>query len=347
MKIFAASITDLADTFLHVGYLSAHAGSHQIYRQVVAPSSVELAAIPGGDPTLQASLNEAFQLSADPLGAAAADPGAASSIGAVLGTVASQVGVGAIALTAAMLVLAMAVAWHVWRERTRRPFALSAPAWIPIAVAVSLLWVGLIGLVVAPPSRAADPVDVESAVPAFADPDLATRVILYGLIADGLAGAKYTPYTLSNIDDEIDLPHRDLSEGEAHAVGHFLDDGWGRPFEFAREGSLYTVLSAGGDGALGNGDDITLQVERPEDGSGYRPRAFFTQRVGRETLTLYRAFMGKGFARFLPQRSKALTGSDLFDALPAYRDVEQEAYIRSLTAEDGSMTLLYFEEPAA
>jgi len=349
MRIFAASITDAADTFLHVGYLSAHPGGHHVYRQVVAPvdESSSLVQMPAAEPTFQANVAEALRLAVEPAGAAAADPAVGSTFWVGFGSVVSSIGTGAIALTLALLVMAAAVVWHVWRERTRRPFALSAPAWIPLIAAVSLLWVGLLCLAAAPPSRAADPNDGEARPAAYADPGLATQVILYGLVADGIAGAEFTPYTLSNIDDEIDLPRRELTDGETHAVDHCLQDGWGRPFEFARDGLRYTVTSVGADGQSGTGDDISLQVSRPEDASDYRPRAFFAQRAGKATLVMYRAHMGDGFQRWLPLQGKALTGSDLFDSLPVFRDVEQEEFVRSLTAEDSSLTLLYFEEPAA
>ncbi len=48
MKIFAASATDVADTFLHAGYLSASGGSWHVYdaEPDVVPAAAELTQMP-------------------------------------------------------------------------------------------------------------------------------------------------------------------------------------------------------------------------------------------------------------------------------------------------------------
>ena len=334
MKIFAQAATDIADTFLHAGYLSASGGTWHIYdaEPDVVPATVELTRMPTRDPTFVVDLAEAFQTAVEPAA------GAASSAAGPGFTVAAAALVAALVPCSLALVRAME---RRWPFRTAR---LRCSALVGLAVAAGIAWISAVGLAAAPGPVHAD----EPTATAYANPDLATKAILYGFVYDTLAAAKRRPFALNNIDDDIGLPVHEPTAEQARALATFEWDGWGRAFAFEREEDLYTVTSAGADAEVATEDDIAIQVRRPDHGTDYHPRAFFAQRVrsqGRDfTLVYYRTFSGNGFPRWLPQRSEVLTGGGLFDELAEFHDDAHEATVRELAAVDGSLTLLFFAD---
>ena len=334
MKIFARAATDLADTFLHAGYLSASGGSRHLYDAVpdALPATTELTRMPTREPTFVVDLAEAFQTAVEPAA------GAASSAAGPGFTVAAAALVAALVPCSLALVRAMERRWPVRTARLR------SSALVGLAVAAGIAWIGAVGLAAAPGPVHAD----EPAGPTYANPDLATRAILYGFVHDTLAAAKHRPFALNNIDDDIGLPVEEPTAAEARALAEYESDGWGRAFAFTRDEDLYTVTSAGADAEPGTQDDIAIQVRRPSRGADYHPLAFFAQRVrsqGRDfTLVYYRTFSGNGFPRWLPQRSEVLTGGGLFDELAEFHDDAHEATVRELAAVDGSLTLLFFAD---
>jgi|GEM_PF-6815920 len=102
------------------------------------------------------------------------------------------------------------------------------------------------------------------AVKSYADPEAATRVILYGIIGEAISNSRFLVTDLTAIQGEVGLPTKSLSTGMTYALCTYGRDGWGRDFQLEtvdRYGH-YRVSSAGPDGQHGTEDDIELKIPR-------------------------------------------------------------------------------------
>lgn len=253
MEIFNASIAEVADTFLHPGYMSA-------YVEVTAPVSMTAAIVPvDKEPVLQLDMAQALKLTE-----ALREPS-----WAVSGSTAPPVdGFPAFAVllvaTAALLAAWMAHALRMHRGSCRL---------LGVLASAALFAVGACGREAAPdatgpPGSASAPrvsrgVEMAPDVP-FAHPRLATQALLHGLISDALACSLAPEIeSLATVRTQVGLPGQNKSAGMRWAVANFEDDGWGRPFRFRALGKdRFEVTSAAEDGAFDTGDDISLEVQR-------------------------------------------------------------------------------------
>jgi hypothetical protein len=270
MEIFNASIAEVADTFLHPGYMSA-------YVEVTAPVSMTAAIVPvDKEPVMQVDMAQALKLTE-----ALREPA-----GVVSGSMAPPVDgfpVFAVVLVATAALLAV---WMAHALRMHR----GSPRLLGVLASAALLAVGACGQEsppegTGPPGSASAPrvsraVEMAPDVP-FADPRLATQAILHGLISDALACSLAPEIeSLATVRAQIGLPGANKTAGMRWAVANFEDDGWGRRFRFrVLAKDRFEVTSAAEDGAFDTGDDISLEVRRA--GSYTWPsqlRGFFLRR---------------------------------------------------------------------
>jgi hypothetical protein len=157
---------------------------------------------------------------------------------------------------------------------------------------------------------------------AYVHPADATRVILFGLIADGLTNVKPRVESLAEIQDEVGFPNKDLSEGQRQALKTYGFDGWGNPLRFRSSVREYRVASAGPDGRLDTGDDILLQAEACGASTWDDARwAHFIRKKGDRAYVFFHRWSGGTFLYRNRAAASAMAGSDLFDvAAPGEED---------------------------
>jgi len=273
MEIFNASIAEVADTFLHPGYMSA-------YVEVTAPASMTAAIVPvDKEPVLQMDMSHALKLTE-----ALREP-----TGVVSGSMAPPVDGFPVFPVFAVLLVATAALLTVWMAHALR-MNRGSPRLLGVLASAVLLAAGACGQEsppegTGPPGSASAPrvsraVEMAPDVP-FAHPRLATQAILHGLISDALACSLAPEIeSLATVRAQVGLPGQNKTAGMRWAVANFEDDGWGRPFRFrALAKDRFEVTSAAEDGAFDTGDDISLEVRRA--GSYSWPsqlRGFFLRR---------------------------------------------------------------------
>jgi len=336
MQILAASV-DLAATALREGgELFLHAGYVSAYPRTFHWDMSELAA--GHAPALQLDVADALRLEGEALGGAG-DPGAAAA--AVTG---SGGGPPELLVTVAASFAVLALLYLV-RDRltgSRRVAGLAAA--LLAAVALPFFACGPDPLPSRPPWEGVT-------LRAYQHPEDATRVLLYGVIADGITNIRQPIDDLANIQDEVGLPTATPTEGEAYALRTYGIDGWGRPFrlgtrEHEYRGTLYVVTSAGADGAFDTADDLAATVDRCDNGDWDQSRwAFFYRRDGGELVALFHRWPGKLFEYTDEERARALTGGDLFDVSvpPAWVDTTRQAAAYDQLAAAGDHEPLLLE----
>jgi hypothetical protein len=352
MNVLASGILKAGEAFLHAGYCSA-------YPRTLDPHRFENA-----KPLLQLEVKEALRLEGEtlvqaggragadwtaPLGAP--DP-ALAAIGPSHAWIALLAGTG-------LFFLVVALACRL-RSRPQTAFQTFLAGVLALAVAVPLLFLpadagrsrpakkpragprsealarpagqeraSLPGRVTGLGGRVCrDPAPWKGVeTKTYVHPDAATRVLLYGLIADGLTNMREPVKALSEIQKEIGFPNKDLSEGQAHALRTFGIDGWGTPFRFLSMRDLYTVSSAGPDRAFGTEDDISLKTAAvsSDDWDSHRWAFFIRKESGTTYVFYHRAFCDLFCFRDF-QTAAILTDSAVFDV--AFQGVP-----RSETAE--------------
>ncbi|MBI5544431.1 MAG: hypothetical protein HY901_11105 [Deltaproteobacteria bacterium] len=293
MQIFAASAARAAETFLHAGYVSAYPREMYLH--------------PSGEPKLALELTEALRLKGETLASswtAGDGAGGAASLG----------GGGPwmpVLLAAAALVSGLVV-WLLLRDRV----SASGRRWAAAIAGAGSLVAGLAcgpGLPTVPPWQGV-------AVREYADPQQATVMLLNGLVADGIINVRQPIDSLANIQGEVGLPKKALTEGEAYALQTYGLDGWGREMKLViveGEEVAYTVKSAGADGIFDSADDLAITVQQADEESWDSRRwAFFLRKGEQQTPTiLFHRWGGELFRYSNRARAEALTGSSLFDAL--------------------------------
>jgi hypothetical protein len=320
MKILNGSIADLADTFLHAGYLSA-------YREVTVPGPVTAAIVPVDKaPILQVDMAEALRLT----------PAMQQVMGAATGPRPQE------PATPAFPWVVLLVAMLLWTRGRRLVGACRdrlAPrrqGWSPRAVGV----VAALGLAVAaacshepgpdaagamaerPPSAPASAAALASAGAVFEDPRAATVALLNGVIADALACSQSTSITsLEDVRSQVGLPAASKTAGMRWAVANFEQDGWGRPFRL-REAAKdrFEVRSAAEDGAFDTADDLSLEVKRVGASLDWprQLRAFYLRRERDDAgVSFHRCGPRGGETRRVPVEptARGLYGDGLFGVI--------------------------------
>lgn len=222
MKIFAASATEVADTFLHAGYISAQPSAQVMEYPTLANTA---------DTGTAVSLDEAFRLADQATAEAAMGvfPGMVESLGAAAPHL--------LGLAAVATLLALAA-----RYARRLPARATAMASVLVLVAcVEAPWEDI------EPEETADPVTYTDA--------LLNSVVKEGLMdhhfSDGDVGS------LASIADNVALPADDLSADMQYVLTAYGLDGWGNEMVLEMpDEDHYEVVSAGPDGQLDTDDDV-------------------------------------------------------------------------------------------
>lgn len=243
MQILAASLQQAADTFLHAGYISS---MPRAYSRVLRIDLGD-ATSPGGH--LVADVEQALELVASASPAAAFESAAPPVAGAVVLTSWPTLFAGVAAFFAFVGLL------YLLKGRYRQTVQSRLTAGLVIVLAAGAF--ALHAAQALPSSEAWKRVTPR----AYADPEAATRVILHGLIMDGLINTNARVKSLAQIAPEVAFPPAPHSEGMTYARQTYGIDGWGRPFKL-RTGSPYTVISAGADGEFDTDDDIRALCSR-------------------------------------------------------------------------------------
>lgn len=293
MKILAASIAQVAERFLHPGYISAN------------PRALDTYAYPDGSPTLQLDLAEALRLDGEALASAAPGSGAetASAAVATAGPWPSPLW----GVVAAALALAI---WYLLRDPHRRRWRAIAPGG---ALLAAVLAVGACSddpepLPTHPPWEGVSLRD-------YANPEQATLALMHGIIADAVANVGQPIDILPNIQNEVGLPTRQLTEGQAYALQTYGIDGWGQEFRLSAQ-PAYQVTSAGPDGIFDNDDDLTMIVGQYDDENwDMSSRAWFIAEHEGQQVLLFHRWTGELFRYADQPLAEAVTGGGLFDAL--------------------------------
>lgn len=259
MQIFAGSVRQAADTFLHAGYISAQ------------PSSMALEYPPLLDTTdtgYAVSLDAAFRLSET-----------AGADAAMTGWLAGWEGL-IPALLPAMAALTTAIAAVLLLRMASDRARATARGFVAVAL-TGALSVGTLGACVGVPWEDVDPED-------FDDPRVATVVLMYSVVKEALLihHSEVGPAgSLAAVEDSVALPVAEPTDGVAYALAAYGRDGWANELQLEDEAEgIYLISSGGEDGSVGGTDDLALQVDVADV---YGPnRTYYLKRDG-DTLWLY------------------------------------------------------------
>jgi hypothetical protein len=232
MHLFASSVSQAAETFLHAGYISAQPPAMAMEYPMLQDTA---------DTGYAVTLENALQLSetASQQAAIAAGPVWFETFSAALPAVA---GVAAVAALAALALR-------------------HGPRWIPrpaAALGTAVLALGVMVACVGNPWEDVPPAD-------FEDPDSANLVLMHSLVKEGVVVHHHdigTVTSLATIESQIALPVDDPTEAQQYALDAYGRDGWGNDFAFSSLGDgVYEVSSAGPDGELETDDDVLLEID--------------------------------------------------------------------------------------
>jgi hypothetical protein len=294
MKILASSIQQAADTFLHAGYISAY------------PRTLYSYSYGQGSPRMELDVAEALRLQGETLAA-----GTGGEVTVAAAAVSSSGGWPTMLAGAAALAGAVALLYWL-RTRWRGPALRRALSYGAVAM-MALAVVG--GVHCGPEPLPTDQPWKDVALKSYADPAAATRVLLHGVIADGIENVGQPIDMLENIQNEVGLPAATLTTGQAYALKTYGMDGWGKAFRLSEGGGKYTVTSAGADGAFDTSDDLSVSVVQSEDKTwdANRKTYFVRKGVDGKAVVLFHRWSGEHFVYKHQDKARALTGGDLFD----------------------------------
>jgi hypothetical protein len=227
MKIFAASATEAADTFLHAGYISAQPSAQILEYPTLADTA---------DTGTAMSLEEAFRLAAPATNEAAV--GLVPGLVETLGLAAPHL------LGLAALVAAVALLARYARQVPAKASAMGAV--LVLAACVEAPWEDI------------EPEETEN-------PETYTSALLHTVVKEGLMDHHFTDGdvgSLADLADSVALPVDDLSESMAYVLETYGLDGWGNEMTLeAPDEDHYEVVSAGPDGQPDTGDDISATFD--------------------------------------------------------------------------------------
>jgi hypothetical protein len=312
MEILNASLRDMADTFLHPGYMSA-------YVEVTAPVAMTAAVVPvDKEPVLQDDMAKALLLTEslrDPVGVAPAP--------------AQQQGASPTFPWVGFVVLVVALLTAERLARRARPLR-RAPRLLSAVTALALVVVGACGQgstpeTIAPEKPPADqardgPTHEDKHFAPYEDPRQATIAILNGIVADALACSRARDITsLADVSRQVGLPFTNKTGGMRYAIANFADDGWGRPFRFRAEAKTrFEVTSAGDDAVFDTTDDITLNVTKPGQYDWpSKLRAFYLRRERSDVGVSFHRCGPEGTRRIhIQPTARGLIGDALYGVIP-------------------------------
>ncbi len=259
MKILATSVRQLADDYLHAGYVSASPSA-----QIMDYPPLRDTADTGTATTMESAFALADTTTAD--SAITLLPGLFEGMGQAAP---------ALALVAGITLLASMAYRHrrrpIARPLAQRPILAGAPMALQV-----LLVTGLFAACVQNPWANVELKDYD-------DPEAATALLQQTLIKEGLSyhhSDVGQAHNLAVIQDVVALPTDDPDEGVAYALASYGRDGWGN--EFLLEGgddSVYTVTSAGPDGELDTDDDMQAELDAATL-DDYQRAYYLTRREG-------------------------------------------------------------------
>ncbi len=311
MKIISSSINKAADTFLHAGYVSS--GAKPIDTDQYWPN----------DPTLQLDIVKALELKEEiPVSGGTISKKTSAPIQANAGF-----GYTDVFLVTLLLCLCSAflfTALHQYVPQIKRIpavcFLLCCILCIPFQMSCDIQF----------PDNETDNSTIgsdngtEILTKQFTDPELATKAILYGMIADGIAN--YRSYenitSLEDISSEIALPTTEPTPGMAYALENYCSDGWGNRFDVLKEGDAWIVTSAGGDGDFDTSDDISISVVPLDENDDFfwhngvedmKRWAFFIRNVEDEFVTIFHRMNIYDYIYKNKTEAENITGNYLFD----------------------------------
>ena len=231
MHVFASSVQQAADTFLHAGYISAQ------------PPAMAMEY-----PTLLDTANTGYAVSIEQAFQLAESGGAESAMTAglveMLGGAAPHL-LGATGLAAGL--------WLLWRLSSR----VIVPTRVP-AMAVMMVGLWVFGACVTAPWEDIVPEDV-------ADPDVYTTALLHSVVKEGISAHHFEDGTVDNLSaiaDHVALPVDQASESVQYALDTYGLDGWGNEMELSiPEEDIYALTSAGADGEFDTDDDLIAEFD--------------------------------------------------------------------------------------
>ena len=293
MKILASSIQQAAETFLHAGYISAY--PRTLYPHDYGNTS----------PRMELDVAEALRLQGETLAAVTTHDTTVAAAVAAPGSWPTML--------ACVAALAGAVGLLYWLRTRWRGAALGRAVSHGAVAVMALAVVG--GVHCGPEPLPTDQPWKDVALEVYADPAAATKVLLHGVIADGIENVGQPIDMLENIQNEVGLPVAKLTKGQAYALKTYGMDGWGKAFRLAEAGGKYTVTSAGADGAFDTSDDLSVSVVQSDDSTWDSDRKTYFVRKGDngKAVVLFHRWTGEHFVYKHQDESRALTGGDLFD----------------------------------
>jgi len=301
MQILASSIdvpagvAKVADTFLHAGYISAY------------PRTLWVDTYGNQAPEIQLDMVEALRLKAEVVAGATTSSDAPLAAVSSLGSGDWYTWVAAVAAffgTVALL--------YFLQDRyagLRRVWAGAGVAFLAV-----LAFFAVTCQAELPDEEPWEEITLKE----YENPELATKAILYGIIADGVHNIGQPVSSLANIQDEVGLPVAKPTEGQAYALQTYGIDGWGNDFRLTKEGGLYDVRSAGADGKFDTDDDLGIKIDQCDNESWDQHRwAFFVAKDGDSVMVLYHRWNGDHFKYNNRDKAEAATGDELFDLFTA------------------------------
>jgi len=158
----------------------------------------------------------------------------------------------------------------------------------------------------------------------YQNPEAATQVLLHGIIADGIANIGQPISTLANIQNEVGLPAKKLTEGQVYALKTYGIDGWGTEFRLTNNGKEYVVTSAGSDKAFDTADDLSLNIAQYSNSDWDTTyRTFFLRKDAGSLFVLFHRWTGDFFRYKNQVKAQEVTGTNLFDLFLS-QDMNQE-----------------------
>ncbi|MBT3224606.1 MAG: hypothetical protein HN348_36525, partial [Proteobacteria bacterium] len=280
MEVIGSAVTEATQNYLHAGYISAYPRSLGHYNF--------------GEPTLQFDVAQALQLKGEAL--ASLSTWGDSWFASIAGTGDMSLLLGGTAAFFAALGLASL------RPRKQSMAALSIAALLGLGAGACKTKVSE-----PPPWEAA-------ALEEYQHPEDATKVLLYGLIADGLASGEGRVDALADIQHEVGFPTTKPTRGMSYALSSYGIDGWGKEFRFKSHGESFEVTSAGADGRFDTPDDLSLAVRRATNSDWEQQRwAFYLDNSSEDPQLFFHRFSGKHFQYGHHDEAVVATGTELFD----------------------------------
>jgi hypothetical protein len=318
MQILAASVDmpaaagKAADAFLHAGYISAY------------PRPLWSHAYGNGTTVVQLDMVDALRLKGETI--AAAVTGGDGTLAAA--ATANWEWAGTLAVAAGFFGFVGLL--YLLQER----FTILKQGWRVAAVAGLALASFALTTCFEDPLPSKPPWE-ETQLQEYENPEMATKAILYGIVADGVQNVGESISSLANIQNEVGLPTATPTEGMAYALSTYGIDGWGREFRLEKETGAYDVRSAGPDGEFDNADDLGIKVSQCDDESWDQERlAWFLRRDGDKLNVFFHRWSGGHFEYNNEADAVEATGSKLFDLFTQDQlgDADDESRLTAATA---------------